>query len=150
MENAPSDGEILTPTVAILLEIMVSTGIAEARCVEAAKAVIEYEVSPGLYALVSRYLLGVAEDTGQDAGLRLEALRTLRKVEARRVVPGTLPSPQEERLAVRMGAAQERLARHRAGLPMPAPDIVPSVGIIKGDGIAARLDRAVHRSRSTR
>ncbi|NKB78972.1 hypothetical protein HED49_08275 [Ochrobactrum daejeonense] len=40
-----------------------------------------------VYDLTHRYLLGVAEDDEQSTDLRLEALKLLRKVEARRVTP---------------------------------------------------------------
>ena len=134
-----SDQEILTPAVSILLEIMVSTDVAEARCVEAAKAVIEYEVSPGVYALVAKYLLGVAENPHHDATLRLEALKTLRKVEARRVVPGE-GFKDDPGLAEQMRAGRERVAARAAGQQPPLRLV--STEEVAGTGIAAKLQRA--------
>ncbi len=43
-----AEGEILSPALAALLQIMTSTEVAEAKCVEAAKAIIEYEAPQGL------------------------------------------------------------------------------------------------------
>nr|WP_278437150.1 hypothetical protein [Brucella anthropi] len=109
-------GEILSPALAALLQIMTSTEVAEAKCVEAAKAIIEYEAPQGVYDLTHRYLIGVAEDDEQSTDLRLEALKLLRKVEARRIVPGVAKGEDTEkakRLAERLEAARERVERFR-------------------------------------
>ncbi|MEE9922840.1 MAG: hypothetical protein PBV01_05640 [Brucella anthropi] len=113
-----AEGEILSPALAALLQIMTSTEVAETKCVEAAKAIIEYEAPQGVYDLTHRYLIGVAEDEEQSTDLRLEALKLLRKVEARRVVPGVAKGEDTEkakRLAQRLEAARERVERFRRG-----------------------------------
>ncbi|PQA72304.1 hypothetical protein C3731_17105 [Brucella oryzae] len=104
-------GEILSPALAALLQIMTSTEVAEAKCVEAAKAIIEYEAPQGVYDLTHRYLIGVAEDEEQSTDLRLEALKLLRKVEARRVAPPPAASlVANKETAERLGRAKQRLA----------------------------------------
>ena len=103
-------GEILSPALAALLQIMTSTEVAEAKCVEAAKAIIEYEAPQGVYDLTHRYLIGVAEDEEQSTDLRLEALKLLRKVEARRVTPPPAASlVASKETAERLGRARLRL-----------------------------------------
>lgn len=133
------ESEILSPAVQVLLGIMVSREFPEGKCLEAAKAVIEYEVSPGVYSLVAKYLLGVAEDPRHDVALRLEALKTLRKVEARRVVPGEGSARNAPGLADQMQAARERVAAKAEGR-LPTLRAVPNE--IKGSGLAAKLQRA--------
>ncbi|WP_454623198.1 hypothetical protein [Brucella anthropi] len=106
-----AEGEILSPALAALLQIMTSTEVAEAKCVEAAKAIIEYEAPQGVYDLTHRYLIGVAEDDEQSTDLRLEALKLLRKVEARRVTPPPAASlVANKETAERLGRAKQRLA----------------------------------------
>lgn len=106
-----AEGEILSPALAALLQIMTSTEVAEAKCIEAAKAIIEYEAPQGVYDLTHRYLIGVAEDDEQSTDLRLEALKLLRKVEARRVTPPPAASRvAHTETAERLGRAKQRLA----------------------------------------
>lgn len=136
-----TEGEILSPAVQALLGIMVSTEFPEGKCLEAAKAVIEYEVSPGVYRLVAKYLLGVAEDTRHDVALRLDALKILRKVEAPRVMPGEGQAKHDVALAERMAAARERLAARAEGR-RTAANVELLAEHVEGNGLAARLQRA--------
>lgn len=134
-----TEGEILSPAVHVLLGIMVSKEFPEGKCLEAAKAVIEYEVSPGVYTLVAKYLLDLAENPRHDVALRLEALKTLRKVEARRVVPGE-GFKDDPGLAEQMRAGRERVAARAAGQQPPLRLV--STEEVAGSGIAAKLQRA--------
>jgi hypothetical protein len=95
---------------------MTSTNVAESKCVEAARAIIEYEAPPGVFDLTHRYLMGLVEDAEQDVGLKLEALKLIRRVEARRVVPGAVADAEKTaQLAKRVEAARKRVARFRDG-----------------------------------
>ncbi|TPN28355.1 hypothetical protein FKO01_21790 [Mesorhizobium sp. B2-3-3] len=77
----------ISPALQKLLEIMCSPDVPVARSLLAAKAIIEYEAPEEVKDLTYRFLMGVAE--GSDVGLQLKALELLRKVEAKRVSPGT-------------------------------------------------------------
>lgn len=144
-----AESEILSPALVALLQIMTSADVAEARCVEAAKAIIEYEAPQGVYDLTHRYLLGVAEDEGQDVGLKLEALKLLRKVEARRVVPGVAVAADaaiSRETARRLGSAKCRLSLIAAGKWPPVEGweqaVVPMDVTVNTGGLAERLKAA--------
>ncbi|MBX5046974.1 hypothetical protein [Rhizobium lentis] len=56
--------------------------------------------------------MSVAQGEGQDVGLKLEALKLIRKVEAKRVVPGTakaIDTAQAMALGKRVATAKRRL-----------------------------------------
>lgn len=105
--------EIISPALAALLDIMTSANVPEAKCIEAARAIIEYEAPPGVFDLTHAFLMGVAQNDAQDVGLKLEALKLIRKVEARRVMPGA-GNPADvvvsKALARRVAVAKQRLA----------------------------------------
>ncbi|MGR9449632.1 hypothetical protein [Rhizobium leguminosarum] len=56
----------------------------------AARAIIEYEAPPEVFDLTYEYLIGVAQGDAQDVALKLRALELIRKVEAKRITPGTV------------------------------------------------------------
>lgn len=87
----------------------------------------------------------MAEDEGQDVGLKLEALKLLRKVEARRVVPGVtgLAPETSKETARRLGSAKRRLELI-AEDKWPAAKgweqaATPEAVMLKTDGLAERL-----------
>ncbi|ESX48815.1 hypothetical protein NLY43_24125 [Mesorhizobium sp. C416B] len=84
-----TESETLSPALQKLLGIMTSPDVPVDRSIEAAKAIIEYEAPPEVFELTYQFLMGVANDPKADVGLQLEALKLIRKVEARRVSPGT-------------------------------------------------------------
>lgn len=139
-----SDAEILSPAVAALLDIMTSTEVAEGRCIEAARAIIEYEAPPGVFDLTHRYLMGMAQDAEQDVGLRLEALKLLRKVEARRVVPSPAPSIAMAKATTQaMVNARKRMALNAKG-QWPTQSVWAERGDAEAsedDGLAATVKR---------
>lgn len=138
------DGEVISPALAVLLEIMTSTSVEEVRCVEAAKAIVEYEAPPSVYEMASKYLLWVAQDDKQDTRLRLEALTIMRKIEARRIVPGTTQGQEAEvatALSAKIAAARERVALRAKG-EAPPLRLVAAGEQLEGNGVAARLHRA--------
>ncbi|MER9554664.1 hypothetical protein [Mesorhizobium sp. M0323] len=83
------DDPEISPALQKLLDIMTSPDVMVERSIEAAKAIIEYEAPPEVFDLTYQFLMGVANDAKADVGLQLEALKLIRKVEARRVSPGT-------------------------------------------------------------
>lgn len=83
-----ADPEI-SPALRKLLDIMTSPEVPVARSIAAARAIIEYEAPSEVFDLTYRFLMGVAEDPKSDVGLQLKALELIRKVEAKRVSPGT-------------------------------------------------------------
>lgn len=144
-----AENEILSPALVALLQIMTSADVSEARCIEAAKTIIEYEAPQGVYDLTHRYLLGVAEDEGQDVGLKLEALKLIRKVEARRVVPGVAVAADatvSREIATRLGLAKRRLALIAEDKWPPGEGweqaAVSEAVTLKTDGLAERLKAA--------
>ncbi|TPM32948.1 hypothetical protein [Mesorhizobium sp. B2-3-5] len=84
-----TDEPEISPALQRLLEIMTAHDVPVAQSLAAARAIIEYEAPPWVFDLSYRFLLGVAEDPKSDVGLQLKALELLRKVEAKRVSPGT-------------------------------------------------------------
>ncbi|ESX23718.1 hypothetical protein NKH34_17125 [Mesorhizobium sp. M1148] len=97
-----------------LLDIMTSPDVAVERSIEAAKAIIEYETVPEVFDLTYQFLMGVAHDPKTDVGLQLEALKLIRKVEARRVSPGTTKGADPmEGLGLRLEAARLRMEAKR-------------------------------------
>ncbi|CUX50723.1 conserved hypothetical protein [Agrobacterium tumefaciens str. CFBP 5621] len=141
------ENEILSPALVALLQIMTSADVSEARCIEAAKAIIEYEAPQGVYDLTHRYLLGVAEDEAQDVGLKLEALKLIRKVEARWVVPGVAVATDvatSREAGRRLGAAKRRLAIIADGKWPPTEgwerDVESEAVMLNFDGLAERLE----------
>ena len=143
-----AEGEILSPALAALLQIMTSTEVVEAKCVEAAKAIIEYEAPQGVFDLTHRYLLGVAEDDEQSTDLRLEALKLLRKVEARRVAPPRVASLiANKETTERLGRAKQRLTLVAEGKwPPEDADWTEQVMVLpvqgSTEGVAERLKAA--------
>lgn len=142
--------EIISPALGALLDIMVSPDIDERRCLEAAKAIIEYECPPEIFAIVQSYLMGVAEGKGQPVELKLKALELIRKVEARRVTPGTtkaVDTTQAMALGKAAATAKRRLELVKGGRwPAPegwAEDLGEFRGIVvEEEGIAERLEAA--------
>ncbi len=142
--------EIISPAIGALLDIMVSPDIPEVRCLEAAKAIIEYECPPEVFAIVQTYLMGVAEGEGQPVELRLKALELIRKVEARRVTPGTTKSVDTAAtmaLGRAAATARRRVELVRAGEWPPKKGWAEDLGEVRGivieeEGIAERLEAA--------
>ncbi len=145
--------EAISPTLGALLDIMVSPDIAEARCLEAAKAIIEYECPPEVFAIVQSYLMGVAQGEGQPVELRLRALELIRKVEARRVTPGTtkaVDAAAAMALGREVATAKRRVELVRAGEWPPKAGWADDVGEVRGivveeEGVAERLEAARRR-----
>ncbi|WP_156390477.1 hypothetical protein [Rhizobium sp. Root1203] len=145
-----AEAEIISPALGALLDIMLSSDIAEARCVEAAGAIIEYEAPVEVFDITRDYLVGVAEDKGQDVKLRLEVLKLLRKVEAKRVMPGTataVDSVAAMALGRRLAIAKRRVELMRGG-QWPAregwqEEVDPVRGmVVEGEGAAVALEAA--------
>ncbi|TPL00678.1 hypothetical protein FJ938_22050 [Mesorhizobium sp. B2-4-14] len=80
----------LSASLRRLLDIMTSPEVPVPQSVAAARAIVEYEAPPEVFELCCRFLIGVAEDPKSDVGLQLKSLELLRKVEAKRVSPGTI------------------------------------------------------------
>lgn len=111
-----TDDPEISPALRKLLDIMTSPDVPIPRSIDAAKAIIEYEAPPEVFDLTYQFLMGVAHDPKQDVGLQLKALELLRKVEARRVSPGTTKGADPmEGLGLRLEAARLRVeAKRRA------------------------------------
>ncbi len=142
--------EVISPTLGALLDIMVSPDIAEARCLEAAKAIIEYECPQEVFAIVHSYLMGVAQGARQPVELKLKALELIRKVEARRITPGTtkaVDTAAAMALGRAVATAKRRVelvrAREWPAKEGWADDLGEVRGIvIEDEGVAERLEAA--------
>ncbi|MGO7868653.1 hypothetical protein AB9E15_05335 [Rhizobium leguminosarum] len=145
-----AEGQIISKALGALLDIMTSDKIKETQCIEAARAIIEYEAPPEVFDLTYDYLMGVAQGEEQDTGLKLEALKLIRKVEAKRVVPGTAKAVETvaaQALGRKVAMAKRRLGLVRDGR-WPAErgwgeDLgeVREMGV-EEEGIAERLEAA--------
>ncbi|WP_245331093.1 hypothetical protein [Mesorhizobium sophorae] len=140
----------ISPALRKLLDIMTSPDVPVAQSVAAARAIIEYEAVPWVFDLTYQFLMGVAEDSNSDVGLQLKALELIRKVEARRVSPGTakaVDSRVQEALSVRLAKARQRLELFRER-NWPAPKgwdegLAPIGGaVVEVDELGARLEGA--------
>lgn len=141
---------IISPVLGALLDIMTSHEVPEVRCIEAARAIIEYEAPAEVFDLTHRYLMGIATEEGQDVVLKLKALELIRRVEAKRVVPGTakaVDSAKAMALGRRLAVAKRRVELVRAGTWSPEPGWDNHLGeitevVLKEEGIAERLEAA--------
>ncbi|MBB3394474.1 hypothetical protein [Rhizobium sp. BK060] len=152
-----ADGQIISKALGTLLDIMTSNEVKESQAIEAARAIIKYEAPSEVFDLTHDYLMGVAEDEGQAVALRLEALKLIREVEAKRVVPGTAKAVDTAGALAfgrQVALAKRRVALVREG-KWAAPDgwdadLGEVRGVIVGkEGIAERLKAARERARST-
>lgn len=145
-----AEAEILSPALGALLDIMTSNELPEARCIEAARAIIEYEAPADVFDLTYEYLLGIARDAGQEVGLKLEALKLIRKVEAKRVVPGTakaVDTAGATALGRKLATGKRRVELFRGGRWPPEGGWNDDLGevrgvVVEGEGIAKRLEAA--------
>lgn len=145
-----AEGQIISKALGALLDIMTSDKIKEAQCIEAARAIIEYEAPPEVFDLTYDYLMGVAQGEEQDTGLKLEALKLIRKVEAKRVLPGTaraVDTVAAQALGRKVATAKRRLGLVRDGRWPPADSWADDLGEVRGivveeEGIAERLEAA--------
>src|SRR5688500_16175125 len=78
----------ISPALSALLDLMTDDDLHVSQQLEAAKSIIEHEASPEVFDLTYQFLLGVAEGDS-DVAWKLKALTLVRRVEAKRVVPGT-------------------------------------------------------------
>jgi hypothetical protein len=137
------------PALSALLDIMTDPELHISQQLDAARAIIEHEAPSEVFDLTYQFLLGIAE--GDDAvGWKLKALALIRRVEAKRVVPGTTRATDSAAaiaLGLRVAKARRRVALVGAG-EWPAPkgwdaDVTPvKVLPVSADGLAERLERA--------
>ncbi|WP_206051218.1 hypothetical protein [Neorhizobium sp. T7_12] len=141
---------IISPALGALLDIMTSHEVEEARCLDAARAIIEYEAPAEVFALTHAYLMGVARDADQPVALKLKALELIRKVEAKRVVPGTsraVDTAKSLALGRRMAIAKRRVELLRSDRWPPQEDWTDDLGnfsriLVEEERIAERLEAA--------
>jgi hypothetical protein len=137
----------ISPALRALLDLMTDPDIWISRRLEAAKAIIEHEASTEVFDLTYRFLMGVAEDR-EEVELQLKALTLIRKVEARRVVPGTTNpanSANGQRVARRLGLAKRRMELVKEGKwPQSGwPEGVQPVQLTEWEGsLADKLENA--------
>jgi hypothetical protein len=139
----------VSPALIHLLDLMTDPELHISQQLDAARAIIEHEAPSEVFDLTYQFLLGIAE--GDDAAeWKLKALALIRKVEAKRVVPGTtqgLDTVAAQALGRRVAKARRRVALFRAG-EWPAPegwdsDVTPvKMSPVTVDGVANRLERA--------
>ncbi|TCU29929.1 hypothetical protein [Rhizobium laguerreae] len=149
-----AEGQIISKALGALLDIMTSDKVKEAQCIEAARAIIEYEAPPEVFDLTYKYLIGVAQDEAQDVALKLKALELIRKAEAKRITPGTAKAVDTSAAmalgrAVAMAKRRVELVR---GERWPAQDgWTENLGEVRGmvveeEGVASRLKAARSRA----
>ncbi|MBN9454004.1 MAG: hypothetical protein J0I42_18865 [Bosea sp.] len=131
--------EEVSPAIGALLDLMTNPSLTIGQRIEAARAIIEFEAPPAVFELARSFLMGVAENA--DFDLKIRALQLVRKVEARRVVPGEGQAKHDVALAERMAAARERLAARAEGR-WTTPNVESLAEHVEGNGLAARLQRA--------
>jgi hypothetical protein len=103
------DSETELTSVLALFEILIDKNETTANRIEAAKQILEYEAPNKAVDEAKAYLTTVFNDRKLGASLRLEAIKLVRKSEARKI---TKPSVQPgEDLARRLEAANKRIGR---------------------------------------
>jgi hypothetical protein len=103
------DSEIELTSVLALFEILIDKNETTANRIEAAKQILEYEAPAKAVAEAKAYLTTVFNSRKLGASLRLEAIRLMRKSEARKISrPSLQPAPD---LARRLEAANRRIGR---------------------------------------
>lgn len=145
-----AEGQIISRALGALLDIMTSSEVKDGQCIEAARAIIEYEAPPEVFDLTYEYLIGVAQDEAQDVALKLRALELIRKVEAKRITPGTAKAV-DTAAALALGrtvaTAKRRVELVRDGRWPPVEGWDEDLGEVRGvvvdaEGIAERLEAA--------
>jgi len=145
-----AEAEIISPVLGALLDIMLAHDVSEPQCIEAARAIIEYEAPTEVFDLTHQYLMGIAQDPDQPVPLKLEALKLIRKVEAKRVVPGTaraVDGAAAKALGLEVARAKRRVELVRAGKWPPGEGWDEDLGEVRGivvseEGLAVRLNAA--------
>lgn len=139
----------ISPTIAALLDIMTDPGVSVGESIHAAKALVEYEAASQVFDLAHKFLLGVATAEEQPVRLKLAALELLRKVQDRRVQPGsTTLLGNNRRLGMDLARARRRVELMRKGEWPPKGQgwmegLEPlAVGPIEAAGLADRLKAA--------
>jgi hypothetical protein len=107
------DSDTELTSVLALFEILIDKNETTANRIEAAKQILEYEAPAKAVVEAKAYLTTVFNNRKLGASLRLEAIKLMRKSEARKI---TRPPVQPgEDLARRMEAANRRIGRIPAG-----------------------------------
>ena len=115
--------EDLTKAIAALLEIMADAEAPLRRRIEAASGLLDYEAPAEAVEIAKAFLTAVFEDADQHVDFRLDALKLMRKAEARKITQPTTTAAdaQANREAWRkLEVARRRAAMAGAGMWPPA------------------------------
>lgn len=107
--------------VAALVDIMRDTEQAPRCRIEAAEHLLEYECPPKVMEEAKAALLSIVEDSQVLVEMKLDALKLLRRVEARKVSPGRTVRGADIELSRSMEIMLRRRALRMAGI-FPPPD----------------------------
>jgi hypothetical protein len=143
---------VTVPSLAALRDIFLDANVSARSRVEAAEAVLSYESPEGLVSEAKAFLTTVFEDPDTLVTIRLDALKVIRKAEARKV---TQPASNDDRAGRELGRelliARRRLKLAEAGLwPPPkgwaddllSSDFIPPYVDPNPDNLAERLKAA--------
>jgi len=107
--------------IAALVEIMRDTEQAPRRRIEACEHLLDYECPPRVIEEAKAALMAIVENSEVLVEIKLDALKLLRRVEARKVSPGRGVREVNIEIARALEIARRRRALLKAGI-FPYPD----------------------------
>jgi len=87
--------ETLTKAIAALLDIMADAEAPLRRRIEAASGLLDYEAPEEAVEVAKAFLTSVFEDADQHVDFRLDALKLMRKAEARKITQPTVSAADD-------------------------------------------------------
>jgi hypothetical protein len=115
----------MTRAIAALLEIMSDTEAPLRRRIEAAEGLLAFEAPDEIVDQAKSFLAGVFEDSEQHVDTRLDALKLMRKAEARKVLQPTVSASVERdnlELMRKIEIGRRRMRMMKEGYWPPPPD----------------------------
>jgi hypothetical protein len=107
--------------IAALVEIMRDTEQAPRRRIEACEHLLDYECPPRVIEEAKAVLMSIVEDGKTLVEFKLDALKLLRRVEARKVVPGRAVREADIEMRRALEILRRRTALYRAGVLLRPP-----------------------------
>jgi hypothetical protein len=108
--------------VAALLQIMRDTEQGVRRRIQACEHLLDYECPPEVIDEAKAALMSIVEDGETHVDTKLDSLKLLRRVEARRVSPGRATREQDVEISRALEVLRRRKALIKAGVSPPFPD----------------------------
>jgi hypothetical protein len=111
----------ITRAVAALVEIMRDTDQAPRRRIQSCEHLLDYECPAETYDEAKEVLMLIVEDGETPVDIKLDALKLLRRVEARKVVPGRAVREADIETRRALEILRRRKALTKAGIFPPFP-----------------------------